>query len=153
VRRGGRKGGPGRGQKGKEEESDSSCQGKKDLSHIKCFRCDKHGHYASQCPERKKGKGKQQQQQGVCKECRCFGVDDLTAKLDTHFAMVSSLSMYTVSGVGWYVDSGASRHMTYDRKIFNRFQEQEGGMLVELGDDAMYPVKGLGSISFQMPSR
>jgi hypothetical protein len=79
-------------------------------------------------------------------------VDDLTTKLDTHFSMVSSLSTYTVSGVGWYVDSGASRHMTYDKKIFNRFQEQEGGMLVELGDDAMYPMKGLGSISFQMPS-
>jgi hypothetical protein len=34
----------------------------------------------------------------------------------------------------------------------SRFQEQEGGMSVELGDDATYPMKGLGSISFQMPS-
>jgi hypothetical protein len=32
------------------------------------------------------------------------------------------------------------------------FQEQEGGMSVELGDDATYPVRGVGSISFQMPS-
>jgi hypothetical protein len=60
--------------------------------------------------------------------------------------------MYIVSRVGWYVDSGASRHMTYDRKILSRFQEQEGGLLVELSDNAMYIVKGLGSISFQMPS-
>jgi hypothetical protein len=66
------------------------------------------------------------------------------------FAMVSSLSMYTISSVGWYVDSGASRHMTCDRKIFNKFQEQEGGMLVELGDYAMYLVKGLGSISLRL---
>jgi hypothetical protein len=53
-----------------------------------------------------------------------------------------------VSSVGWYVDNGASRHMTYDRSLFNRIQEQEGGMSVELGDDATYPVRGVGSISF-----
>jgi hypothetical protein len=38
-------------------------QGKKDLSKIKCFICHKHSHYASQCPDKKKGKGKQQQKQ------------------------------------------------------------------------------------------
>jgi hypothetical protein len=66
-------------------------------------------------------------------------------------AMVTSLSSNIVSSVGWYVDSGASRHMAYNKSLFNKFQEQEGGMCVELGDDATYIVKGLGSISFQMP--
>jgi hypothetical protein len=37
----------------------SSCQENKDLNHIKYSRCDKHGHYASLYPKRKKGKGKQ----------------------------------------------------------------------------------------------
>lgn len=78
-------------------------------------------------------------------------MDDLTTKLETHFSMVSSVSIYTVLGVGWYADSGASRHMTYEEKVFNRFQEQEQGMVVELGNDAMYPMTGLSSISFQMP--
>jgi hypothetical protein len=45
--RGGRKGVLGRGQKSKLEESNSSCQGKKDLSHIQCFMCGKHCHYVS----------------------------------------------------------------------------------------------------------
>jgi hypothetical protein len=66
--------------------------------------------------------------------------------------MVSSLSTYTTLGVGWYVNNGALRHMTYDRKIFNKFQEKEKGILVYLGEDSMYLVKGLASISFQMPS-
>jgi hypothetical protein len=50
--------------------------------------------------------------------------------------MVSCVSSNTAFGIGWYVDSGASRHMTYKRSLFNRFQEQEGGMSVESGDDA-----------------
>jgi hypothetical protein len=54
----GRGKGPNKG-KGKSEESTSQ-PGKKDLSKIKCFICHKHGHYASQCPDKKKGKGKQQ---------------------------------------------------------------------------------------------
>ena len=52
-----------------------------------------------------------------------------------------------MSSVGWFVNIGASRHMTYDRSLFNRFQEQEGCMCVVLGDDT-YLVRGLGSISF-----
>jgi hypothetical protein len=59
MKKGNKKGGPGKGQKGKKEDSSSSNQGKKDLSHIKCFKCQKFGHFASQCHE-KKGKGKQQ---------------------------------------------------------------------------------------------
>jgi hypothetical protein len=55
--------GSGKGQK-KKEDSRSSNQQKKDLSHIKTFNCSKHGHYASQCPEKKKGKGKQQMELG-----------------------------------------------------------------------------------------
>jgi hypothetical protein len=62
--------------------------------------------------------------------------------------MLSSLSTNVVFGDGWYVNSGALRHMTYGRTIFNKFQEQEGGMHVDLGDDATYLVKGLHSISF-----
>jgi hypothetical protein len=42
--------------------------------------------------------------------------------------------------------------VTYDKKLFNKLQEQEGGMSVELDDDAKYTMKGVSSISFQMPS-
>jgi hypothetical protein len=48
----------------------------------------------------------------------------------------------------WILDSGASRHMPYEKNIFNVFQENEGGTLVEFDDDVMYPMKGLSSISF-----
>jgi hypothetical protein len=46
------------------------------------------------------------------------------------------------------VDSGASRHMTFNKKAFNRLQEQEDGIQVELGNDATCLVTGLGFVSF-----
>ena len=67
-------------------------------------------------------------------------------------ALLSCLSSNIVSSVGWCVDIGASRHITYNRSLFSRFQEQEGGMCMVLGDDANYPGRGVGSISFYMPS-
>jgi len=55
--------------------------------------------------------------------------------------MVSYLFSIIVLSVRWYVDNGASRHMTYDRKIFSTIQYQEGVMCVDLGDDVTYHVK------------
>jgi hypothetical protein len=65
--------------------------------------------------------------------------------------MVSCLSFNTVSSVGWYVDSGALRHMTYDKTLFSGLWEQEGVTSVELGDDATYLMREVGSISFRTP--
>jgi hypothetical protein len=134
VRKGGKKGGP---KKGHKEHSCSLEHGKKDLSHVKCFKCHKMGHYASQCPKKKKAKNKQQKQ--FAGSAEASKVDELASKLETTFSMVSCLSTNTISGVGWYVDNGASRHMTFNKKAFNRLQEQEVDIQVELGDDATYP--------------
>jgi hypothetical protein len=51
---------------------------------------------------------------------RC--VDELKIRIDTTFVLFLCLSTNTISSFGWYVDSGASRHMTYDINIFNVFQ-------------------------------
>jgi hypothetical protein len=67
-------------------------------------------------------------------------------------ALAFFLSSNTMSSVGWYVDNEASRHMTYDKSLFSRIQELEGGMTVELGDDATYPMTGIAFISLQRPS-
>jgi hypothetical protein len=42
--------------------------------------------------------------------------------------------------------------MNSNKRAFSKLQEQEESMQVELGDDATYPIAGVGSISFQMPS-
>ena len=49
------------------------------------------------------------------------------------------------------MDYGTSKHVTHDKNIFSKFHDKEGGLHVEFGYDDKYLVKGLGSISFQMP--
>jgi len=53
----------GRSGRGKNEEIYSSNHSTKELSHVKCFKYHKKGHYASECLEKKKGKNKQQKKQ------------------------------------------------------------------------------------------
>jgi hypothetical protein len=89
--------GLGKGKKGKKEDSCSSNQGK-DLSHIKCFKCHRFGHYASHFHE-KKGKGKQQFF-FVANEEASTRVDEISSKLKAHFSMVSCLSSNIMFGVG-----------------------------------------------------
>jgi hypothetical protein len=120
------------------------------LSKIKCFICHKHDHYASQCPEKKKGKGKQQQNQvATSTETQ---MSEFASKFEKDFLMVSCLSTSTVPRNAWYVDNGASRHMTSARELFSSLTEQDSRVQVELGDDAKYPVAGVGTIPFQLQS-
>jgi hypothetical protein len=113
--------GPTKG-KGKSEESTSKPR-KKDLSKIKCFSCHKHSHYASQCPIKKKGKGKQQQKQVVASiETQ---MTKFAAKFEKHFSLVSCLSTSAIPRNVWYVDSGASRHMTSAQKWFSSLKKQD----------------------------
>jgi hypothetical protein len=41
--------------------------------------------------------------------------------------------------------------MTFNKKLFNKFHDEDGGMQVELGNEATYLVSGLGTISLRMP--
>lgn len=61
-------------------------------------------------------------------------MDELASRLDNilHGVMPSTNVVYSV---GWYVDSGAIRHMTFN-KVFNKVQEHKGGIQVGLGNDA-----------------
>jgi hypothetical protein len=69
---------------------------KKDLSKVKCFACHTLGHYASQCPQRKKGKGKQQ--------ASSTEVDEVADRLQREFLLVSALSgTISVVGLGWWI--------------------------------------------------
>ncbi|MCO5573286.1 hypothetical protein L7F22_027055 [Adiantum nelumboides] len=51
---------------------------------------------------------------------------------------------------GWYVDFGASNHMTHHHDWFTSVQPFEGEGLVLTGDDSHHAIQGKGTITIQM---
>ena len=52
------------------------------------------------------------------------------------------------SSTVWFVDSGASRHMTGAREQFTQFSEEALNLEVELGDNRIVRAVGVGTVSF-----
>lgn len=87
TKKGHKKGGLEKGQKGTKEVLESSNKGKKVLSHIKCFECHKLGHYSSQ---RRGGEGQTTTEEQF-KRRDSTEVNELASKFDTTFYVVSYL--------------------------------------------------------------
>ena len=58
--------------------------------------------------------------------------------------MVSSMM-----GCGWFLNSGASFHMTSDKSLLSTLEEKDLKILIEMGNDEKYSVSGVGTVSFQ----
>jgi hypothetical protein len=125
--------GPKGGQKPKGE-------GKKDMSKVKCFACHKFGHYAGQCPNKKK------KQTTASAE-----VEEFSTKFDKEFSLIECLSSRNTTPDTWYIDSGASRHMTAVREHLTDLT-QCGDAEVVLGDDREVKVASCGTVSFRRES-
>jgi hypothetical protein len=79
------------------------------------------------------------------------GVEDFCISFEENLCLIACMSSSTVTGV-WYVDSGASYHMTRRKEFFSSLQEGGMNLLIELGDDACYKAQGIGTVSFQRES-
>ena len=79
----------------------------------KCFKCRKYaGHLAKDCPLNKKNR--QSNMIAVSKDPEACGED---TAVESHFEeMALTSSEKHQLNNGWFIDSGASKHMTYDRK-------------------------------------
>ena len=53
----------------------------------------------------------------------------------------------SMMGCGWFLDSGASFHMTYNKIFFSTFEENDLKMCIEMGDDERYSVSRVGAWS------
>ena len=111
--------------KGKKNPSQSSAKGKKqDLSKVKCFHCHQHGHYATNCPQKKKNKQAAGSAAG----------EALTSQFELDFSLIACLVSSCMGSV-WCLDSGASFHMTGDKELFSELEEKDLQMHIEMGDD------------------
>jgi hypothetical protein len=76
-----------RGKKGPSGGQTSKGEKKKDFSKVKCFACHKPGHFASQCPNKKKGNKKSQMAASASTE-----VDEFAARFENEFSLIACLS-------------------------------------------------------------
>lgn len=140
--RGGRSGG------GSRQESDGSNRKPRDKSHIKCFECQQFGHFASECKEKK------QQDQEVnlaADEDEPALLLSVCGKKITNMVLLNEEKVYpnrlkeNEDTNIWYLDNGASNHMTGSKELFAELDENVTGQ-VRFGDGSKVQIKGKGTL-------
>jgi hypothetical protein len=125
-----------------------------DTYKIKCFSCNKLGHFSKDCWFRKKypWKGKHHASTGEDDESKRNQKSPSNEKENRkEYYLVSSLSSSVFTGPkNWLVDSGASKNMTGYKEILSDFETKYFAKRVELGDDKCYKIEGVVSISFRL---
>lgn len=104
-----------------------------DKSKVKCFRCNRFGHYRSECRTKMhKGKGAKS---NFAEE------DEISLLMACNVAEETRQSM-------WYLDTGSSNHMCGNKSIFSELDESYRSS-VKFGDGSTISVMGKGSVQIQ----
>ena len=119
----------------------------RDASRVVCFRCDKTGHYVYDCPERVlKLQEAQETENDSTHEAEDLMVHELIY-LNEEKVVPSRFETQSGADNIWYLDNGASNHMTGNREYFTSLDESITGK-VRFGDDSRIDIRGKGSILF-----
>ena len=112
-----------------------------------CYRCDKLGYYATDCS----GRLLKLQEAQETKEEDTHEADELMLHevvfLNEEKVKPNTFETNLDKSNVWYLDNGASNHMTGDRSYFTMLDETITRN-VKFGDDSRIDIKGKGSISF-----
>ncbi|XP_020260266.1 uncharacterized protein LOC109836694 [Asparagus officinalis] len=153
--RGGRPGG-GFGHGGAaRQEGESSTSGGRDKSNIKCFNCGVYGHFQSECHKQRRNNEQEAHLTRAYDEEPTLMMAMLEESssvilLNEEKVMPDLLTAGEahVDNNTWYLDNGASNHMTGHRDKFKELDENIKGT-VKFGDGSAVEIKGKGSILFQ----
>ena len=123
--------------------------GKRDKSHIKCFKCHKYRHYANRCPCEKKGeeghcvKVEEKEPTVLLTETAAPGLLEHPPRSQVQRVFLNEAKIMPElhlsdggdpSGNIWYLGNGASNHMTGDLQKFRDPDRAVYGK-VRFGDD------------------
>ncbi|OAE24002.1 hypothetical protein AXG93_4541s1040 [Marchantia polymorpha subsp. ruderalis] len=93
---------------------------------MKCFYCKKKGHLASECRKKKHD-----------------SASSHSTPNDHQRLYVTALTSIGMDPA-WYVDSGATQHMAYNKNAFVTYTELPSKEFVYLGDDSRQLIQGKG---------
>ena len=108
----------------------------KDVSKIKCYRCDQVGHRVRDCPQLK-NRMKATIEVANSSDDEGYNSDML---------MVSD--EVSPSSQQWVLDSACPHHVCCREKLFDSLESREGA--VHLPDGSSYAIKGVGTVSFKL---
>ncbi|KAL6320637.1 hypothetical protein AAG906_008637 [Vitis piasezkii] len=94
-----------------------------------CFVCGKPGHYARECRFRKDQKG--------------VVVNAIDEEI---IATLSDVCVVQGKVQGWWYDTCATVHVTYDKSLFKTFEDAKGDQEVQMGNEGKSKVLGKGTI-------
>jgi hypothetical protein len=92
-----------KGPKGEAKQQQKGGEQQRDMSKVKCFACNKTRHYVGRCPNRKKKQG------GTSTSAK---EDEFASQFERKILLLVSLSTVDTPSSVWYIDSGASNHMS-----------------------------------------
>ena len=131
--------------------------GRSSRSRVRCFNCNVLGHYASECrkPKRDKEVNPEANLTQVTDEepalllAECHDPKETKLLLNEELVnpKLKQMEKQTDSNI-WYLDNGASNHMTGQRTKFRELDEGVTG-LVRFGDGSTVEIKGKGSVMFK----
>jgi hypothetical protein len=76
----------------------------------------------------------------------------MNSKISDYLFQMLPLSVETNDSNAWYVDSGASIHMSCNKDWFENYHETNNGANIYLGDDRSHQVKGYGDVPMTLPN-
>ena len=115
-----------------------------DKSKIKCYNCQKMGHFADECYSNTKKKGKEEKV-NVTEE-----TEEESALMmvvcDEYGELLLQGTNDSYDDRMWYLDTGASSHMTSKKSFFHKIDENIKGR-VKFSDGPTIPYEGKGNVS------
>ena len=113
----------------------------KDFKKIKgnCWVCGKAGHKAQECHHRK------DQTVTRTNQAHVHEFDDNLVAVVTETNMVSNVK-------GWWIDTGATRHICGDKNLFSEYKHMDDGEKLYMGNSSALNVEGKGNVLLKFTS-